>query len=99
MAEKVELGYWAQMRKIYLRDYHRSFYNELRKEGRLTEHLNDVQERAVRMTKMLTERLAEKQGVTEELKMEDEQKWNGMMNNIRNQVREIIRAEVVYDLD
>ena len=44
----------------------------------------------------LVKQLAEKEGITEQLKAQDQMDWVGAMNSIRNQAEEIINAEIIY---
>ena len=65
-------------------------------EGTLWTHMKDVQEQAQRRLDTMIPRMAEQQGVTEDLKRQDQMKWVGMMNNIRACVEEIIYNELIY---
>ena len=46
----------------------------------------------------LTEKMKQAQGVTEDLKRRDQMAWVGAVNNIRNQIEEIIRNDLIYVL-
>ena len=65
-------------------------------EGRLTEHLNAVDDEAQERMDILVRQMMEKQGVTEELKARDQMVWVGAVNNIRNAAEEIVLKELVY---
>ena len=64
--------------------------------GKLTEHLNQIDQEARERVEMLMEQMAEKQGVTEELKVQDQMKWVRLMNNIKVSAEEIILKNTVY---
>lgn len=93
---EVSLGRYANLRRKYLKEHHRVLYYNLLTQGKLTEHLAEVQRRAISMEEKLVFQMREKQGVTESLKETDFLAWVRKMNNLRNAAQEIILAEVVY---
>ena len=64
--------------------------------GKLNEHLNQTDQEAREQVEMLMKQMAEKKGVTEELKAQDQMKWVGLMNNIKVSAEEIILKNMVY---
>ena len=64
--------------------------------GKLNEHLHQVDEESNQMMDRLVEQMKERQGVMEELKMQDQMAWVGKMNNIKAYAEEIILKEIVY---
>ena len=62
----------------------------------MTEHLNQIDQEARERVEMLMEQMAEKQGVTEELKLRNQMKWVGLMNNIKTRAEEIVLKNLVY---
>ena len=64
--------------------------------GKLNEHLNQTDQEAREQVEMLMEQMTEKQGVTEELKAQDQMKWVRLMNNIKVSAEEIILKNMVY---
>lgn len=95
-APNVNLGRWAQMRRSYLRDHHKILYYNLLTKGTLTQHLAEVQQRATEMEETLVRQMAQKEGLTEELKATDMMKWVRLMNNLRNSAQEVVKAEVIF---
>ena len=93
---EVTLGRYAQMRRKYLKENHRVLYYNLLTQGKLTEHLAEVQHRALSMEETLVFQMREKQGITEQLKETDFLSWVRKMNNLRHSAQEIVLAEVVY---
>ena len=64
--------------------------------GKLTEHLNQIDQESREQMEILMEQMAEKQGVTEELKLRNQMKWVGLMNNIKTRAEEIVLKNLVY---
>lgn len=91
------IGIWGQRRLRYLKQYHKVIYYNLLTSGKLNSHLTDVDEEAQSLFSRLVKELAEKEGVTEQLKSADPIAWVGRMNNIRNQATEIVNEEVVFE--
>ena len=67
---------------LYLKEYHRALYLELLLDGNLNEYLHQTDEECYQMMERLVEQMKAKQGVTEQLKSENQMQWVGMMNNI-----------------
>lgn len=64
--------------------------------GKLNSHLAQIDNRATEMSEWLVKQLAEKEGITEQLKVQDQMAWVGAMNNIRNAAEEIVLYEFIY---
>ena len=84
------------LRKTYLKEHGKGLYLELVLAGKLNEHLHQVDEECNQMMDRLVEQMKERQGVTEELKMQDQMVWVRRMNNIRACAEEIVLKEIVY---
>ena len=93
---ELNIGLYGRKRQEFLKNYHRGKYYNLLTSVKLVEHLNDVDLRAREMEERLIQELAEKEGITEQLKADDMMLWVRKMNNIRNAVREIVFNEVIY---
>ena len=91
------IGIWGERRLRYLKQYHKVIYYNLLTSGKLHSHLADTEEQAQQLFLRLVRELAEKEGVTEQLKSTDQMKWVRKMNNIRNRAAEIINEEVVFE--
>ena len=89
-------GKYGMLRKQFLKEYRPARHQCLLLTGKLTEHLNQIDWDAREQVEMLMKRMAEKQGVTETLKMQDQMKWVGLMNNIKASAEEIVLKEIVY---
>lgn len=94
--EEPTYGKYGMLRKQFLKDYRPARYQCLLLTGKLTEHLNQIDRDAREQVEMLMKRMAKKQGVTETLKMQDQMKWVGLMNNIKASAEEIVLKEIVY---
>lgn len=87
---------YGMLRKSYLQEHRKGLYLELVLAGKLNEHLYQIDEEYNQMMDKLVEQMKERQGVTEELKMQDQMAWGGKMNNIRNCAEELVVKEIVY---
>ena len=94
--EEPHYGKYGIMRKTYLKEHHPAMYSLYMLEGRLTEHLNVVDDEVQERMDILVRQIMEKQGVTEELKARDQMVWVGVVNNIRNAAEEIVLKELIY---
>ncbi len=93
-----ELRKFGLMRKSYLENHRRGVYSGLLLSGELKKHLLMVQEQAEERFDLLVEQMAEKEGVTEQLKAQYQMLWVAKMNNIRQRAEEIVREEIIYCL-
>ena len=96
-AEKEQpIGLWGQRHKHYLQEHKRTVYISLLTSGELNNYLADIDEQATEMMFRLVEQMADKEGVTEQLKVENPMLWVGRMNEIQARVREIVYADIIY---
>lgn len=82
--------------KRYLKQNHKVLYYNLLTSGKLNSYLADIDKQAEDMFLRLVEQIANREGVTEQLKMENQMEWVGRMNNIRSRAMEIVNAELIY---
>ena len=90
------VGPWGMRRLAYLRQHRRPIYSGMLMAGALNAHLEEVDRAAEEMMELLMARIAEREGVTEQLKAEDQMAWVQAMNSIRNRAEEIVLAELIY---
>lgn len=90
------LGRYAQMRRKFLKEHHKIRYYNLLTSCTLTEHLAEVEQTAMKLEETLMKQMAAQEGLTESLKAADMMKWVQGMNNLRNRVQEIVKAEVIF---
>lgn len=91
-----EIGVWGWRRKRYLKEHRKGVYNAMLLNGTLTQHLIDTNEAAMDMLDTLVQQMAKAEGVTEDLKRQNQLGWVGRMNSIRNRAEEIVRNEMIY---
>ena len=94
--EEKPIGIWGQRHLQYLKEHKQFVYINLLTSGRLNEYLASVDEQAEDMFSRLAEEYADRQGVMERLKAENQILWVQKMNNIRMCVREIVEREILY---
>lgn len=94
--ETGNIGIWATRHKRYLKQHHKVLYYNLLTSGKLNSYLADIEQQAQQLFLRLVKELAEKEGVTEQLKATDPMKWVRKMNNIRNRAAEMVNIEVIY---
>ena len=93
---EVHLGKYAELRREYLKKRRRVLYTNLKTSGKLTEHLAEIEQTARKMVEQTVARMAQAEGVTEELKAADPMKWVGLMNNFRSAAEEQILQKLIY---
>ncbi len=90
------IGIWGQRHLRYIKEHKRLFYVNLLTSGKLSSYLADINEQAEELFFRLVKQLAEKEGMTEELKSTDQMAWIGAMNNIQARARETVNADLIY---
>ncbi len=94
--ENQPIGMWGRKRLDYLKKHRQALYTTLLVSSKLNGHLVEVDHQASEMFYLLMKQLAEKEGITEQLKAQDQMAWVGAMNNIRNRAAEIVNTEIIY---
>lgn len=95
LEEEKPIGIWGQWHLQYLKEYKQLVYINLLTSGRLNKYLASVDEQAKDMFSRLLNDYADRQGITERLKAENQIKWIGMMNNMRSTVEEIVLTDLI----
>ena len=90
------LGVWGLKRKDYLMKHKRVQFNIMLMNGTLWNHLAEVDEQASAMFSRLVEQMKVNEGITEQLKSDDQMEWVTRMNNIEARAREIVKHELIY---
>ena len=93
---KVEIGIFGKRHLRYLEHNRKILYTNLLTKGKLTAHLSEIDKLAEDMFFRLVKQIAEREGVTEQLKAKDQMQWVRKMNNIRNRAEEIVNNEMIY---
>ena len=89
-------GKYGMLRKQFLKEHRSAGYQYLLLTGKLNEHLNQTDQEAREQVETLMEQMTEKQGVTEELKAQDQMEWVRLMNNIKASAEEMVLREILY---
>lgn len=94
--EQKPIGIWGQRHARHLKQHHKILYYNLLTSGKLNAHLAEIDRQAEEMFFRLVKQMAERGGVTEQLKAENQMEWVGKMNNILNSALEVINAKLIY---
>ena len=98
LAENQPIGIWGQWHARYLKQHHRILYYNLLTSGKLNTHLAEIDQQAEEIFFRLIKQMANREGVTEQLKAKNQMEWVRRMNNIRNRAMEIVYTKVIYIL-
>lgn len=93
---ELTIGPWGQRHLRYLRQHRRVSYVNLLTAGKLPAYLSELDRQAEEMFALLTEQYAAAEGVTEQLKAENQMEWVRQMNSIRNRVTEVVHRDLIY---
>ena len=94
--EEPTYGKYGMLRKQFLKEHRSARYQYMLLTEKLNEHLNQIDQEVREQVEMLMEQMAEKQGVTEELKAQDQMKWVRLMINIKSSAEEIVVKNTIY---
>ena len=94
-SEPAAYGRFVRMRLKYLKEHRRAIYINLKTSGQLIHHLNEVDREANEMLRLLIEQTAQAQGITEQIKSEDQMAWVGTMNNIHSAAEDVVLCDIV----
>ena len=94
--EERPIGIWGQQHRRYLKEHKKAAYTMLLTNGKLNSYLADIDKQAEEMFSRLVKQLADREGMTEALKAENQMLWIGRMANIRNRAMEIVNADLIF---
>lgn len=94
--EQQSIGIWGQRHLRHIKQNRRVLYSNLLTSGNLNSYLADINRRAEEMFSRLVKQMAEREGVTEQLKADNQMAWVGRMNNIRSRAIEIVNNDLIY---
>lgn len=94
--EEPTYGKYGMLRKQFLKEHRSARYQYMLLTGKLNEHLNQIDQEVREQVETLMEQMTEKQGVTEELKAQDQMKCVRLMNNIKASAEEMVLRETLY---
>lgn len=94
--ETQTIGVWGQRHLRFIKEHRKALCTSLQLSGKRNSYLVDIDRQAEAMFSRLVEQMAQRQGVTEQLKASDQMAWVGKMNNIRASATEIVNEEIIY---
>ena len=95
--EQQPIGMWGQRHLRYIKQNRKPLYLNLLTSGKLNGYLTDIDKQAVDMFSQLVKQIAEREGVTEQLKADSQMEWVGRMNNILSRATEIVNHDIIYN--
>ena len=90
------VGIWGMRHRDYLKNHRKAIYSIMLMDNTLHSYLADINEQADEMFNQLVKDMAKSEGITEQLKAENQMLWVQKMNNIRNRAMEIVNSELIY---
>lgn len=94
--EQEAIGIWGQQHCAYLSEHKHAIYSGLLISGKLDGYLRDIDRQAEAMFSRAVKQMAAQEGITEQLKANDQMAWVGAMNNIRQRASEIVNHDLIY---
>ena len=94
--ESPKVDRWGMLRFNYLRKHRESLYTIMLMENTLNHHLEEIDRQAQEMEQRLISQLAQQEGITEQMKAENQPEWVARMNSIRNRAEQIVLNELIY---
>lgn len=94
--EQQPIGVWGQRHLRYIKRNRKVLYINLLTSGKLNGYLADIDKQAEDMLSRLVKQMAEREGVTEKLKADNQMEWVVRMNNIRNRATEVVNTDIVF---
>lgn len=97
VSDNYKIGKYGYLRLDWLQNNKRGLYTEFMLDGKLPEHLVEVDKQANARVKEIVEKLAEVENVNENLKQNNQMEWVGLMNNFKNQAEELVFNQLIYN--
>lgn len=94
--EQQPIGIWGQRHLRYIKQNRKVLYLNLMTSGKLNGYLADLDKQANEMFSLLVKQMAEREGVTEQLKADNQMEWVDQMNNIRQRAAELVNTDLIY---
>ena len=95
--EQQPVGLWGQRHLRYIKQNRKVLYLNLLTSGKLNSYLAEIDQQAEDMFFRLVKQIAEREGVSETLKAENQMEWVSRMNIIRNQASEIVSVNLIFE--
>lgn len=94
--EAPRIGKFGTIRHDYLRTWHRGIFDAMLLKGTLNAHLEEIDRQANEMLELLIRQLSEREGVTEQLKADNQMEWIRHMNSIMDAALEVVKHDLIY---
>ena len=94
--EEQPIGLWGQRQLRYIKQHRKVLYLNLLTNGKLYGHLADIDKQAEDVLSRLVKQMAEREGVTEQLKADNQLEWVGRMNNIQSRAIELVNTDIIF---
>ena len=94
--EDKPIGLWGQRHLKYIKQHRKILYTNLLTSGKLNDHLADIDKQAEDIFFQLVKQMAEREGVTEKFKADNQMEWVARMNNIRSRATETVNRYIIY---
>ena len=91
------IGKYGMLRKDYLRKRRPILYNKMVVNGTLQQHLLEIEQTAQERLELMMKEMSKQEGLTEQMKAENQMEWVGRMNNLKARIEEILMAELIYN--
>ena len=95
--EQQPIGIWGQRHLCHIKQNNKVLYLNLLTSGKLNGYLADIDKQAAEMFSQLVKQMAEREGVTEQLKANNQMNWVARMNNIRSRATEVVNHDIIYN--
>ena len=93
---EINIGIWGERYLTYIREHKKLLYTKLMINGTLYTHLAEINTQAEEMFSELVNQMKNREGITEQLKADNQMEWVRRMNNIRSRATEIVNNELIY---
>ncbi len=94
--EQVEVGIWGMRHLEYIKHHRKGFYTALALDCKVNRYLAEINRQADEMFDILIKQYKQAEGITEQLKVQDQMEWVARMNNIKQLANEVIYTELIY---
>ena len=95
--KEIEIGVWGQRHLRYIKQHYKVRYTNLLTSGKLNGYLAEIDKQAEDMFFRFIKQMAECEGVTEQLKADNQMEWVARINNIRSRATEIVNHDIIYN--
>lgn len=92
----ITLCKWGMLHKDFLLKHKKVLFTTLLTQGKLYQHCAEIENQARDMFDTLIEQMKANEGVTEDLKEQNQWEWIQRINNIQQRASEIVCAELIY---